>query len=190
MNEPILMKSLRSFRLTSTSGHAVQVTGNEPFPCPAALVQDAMAAGCVPVDPGDQPFIDDAGRAKVEFTGDIRKGIILLAIRAIVEENNTANFDGSGTPKLDVISNRLGYTVSAAEVRDLFQQYMELRNDGKDLPTDATTQNIMRVLEASTKAELVELGEEMGLKKESLKAQTVKDLRRTVLVHLSGVAAG
>lgn len=47
----------------------------------------------------------------------------------------------------------------------------------------------MRVIEAETKVELVELAEEFGVDKTKAKGLTVRDLRKLLLVKLSGASA-
>src|SRR5690606_11532238 len=124
--------SLRTFRLESTTGHVVLFEANKPRFIPDALVSEAMAKGCVPVDAADVPFYEDQSRAKVEFTGDIRKSMIYLAVKHLAEQNNVKDFDGGGTPKTASVSGLIGYEVSRQEVVDLFQQYLQLKSEGQE----------------------------------------------------------
>src|SRR5690606_22283912 len=123
------MKSLRTFRLASTTGHVVQFIANEARDVHPDLVQEAMAHGCVLVDPADQPFYDDLARAKVDFTGDIRKSMLYLAVKSLAEENDTRKFDAGGSPKAAVVGDMLGLTIGKREVNDMFQQYLTIRQD-------------------------------------------------------------
>lgn len=184
------MLSLRTFRLSSTTGHVVMFQAGTPIDVPDCLVSEAMAAGCVPTDQTTIPFYENLSRATVEFQGDARKSTIFLAIKSICEENDNKNFDAGGTPKSDVIGDRLGYTVARDEVRDIFQQYMTTKQDGAEFALHPQAQNIMRVIEATTKGELLELSKEFAIPEEKSKGLSVRDLRRLLLVTFNGTPAG
>lgn len=181
--------SLRSFRLESVTGHTAVFEANVPRNIPQALIPAAMAAGCVPADAADTPFHDDTSRAKVEFNGDIRASMVYLAIKALVEKNNSKDFDGGGTPKTAAVNALIGYEVRRQEVVDLFQQHMELRSEGREYALHPQAHNIMKVIEAGDKAELLELADEFGMDAAKAKGLQVRDLRKSLLVKLSGVAA-
>ena len=183
------MKSLRNFRLATTTGFVCLVESNTPFFCPDNAVEDAMKAGCVPVNEEDIPFYEDQARARVDFTGTLRQSIIYLAISTIVKENSTKNFDAGGMPKLEVVADRLGMTVGAAELRDLFQQFLSNKADGKEYEIHPQAARVVDVLEASTKAELREMCEEFGIDAEAhkLSGMNMKELRKILLVKLSGI---
>lgn len=184
------MISLRNFRLESTKGHVLLFVANEPKDVPTALVSEAMAAGCGMADPADAPFYDDLTRARVEFTGDVRKSMIYLAIQAIAEKNDVKkDFDGSGTPKHEAVSDMLGFDVVQSEVTDVFQQYMQVLAGDIEYPLHPAAANIQRVLEAGSKNELVALATEFAVDKEKTKGLTVRDLRKLLLVKFSGLAA-
>lgn len=183
------MKSLRKFTLFTTKGHCIAFEPNEPKFVPDDVITEAMAAGCAPVDAADVPFIEDQARAKIEFQGDIRKSMIYMAVKTIVERNDPKDFDGSGTPKTAVIADRIGYEVGRQELIDIFQQYNTVKSEGGEYALNAQAQNAMRVIEAETKVELVELAEEFGVDKTKAKGLTVRDLRKLLLVKLSGASA-
>lgn len=183
------MISLRSFRLESTKGHVLQFIAKEPKFVPEAVVSEAMAAGCVMEDATDAPFYDDLSRAKVEFVGDVRKSMIFLAVKRLMEENDHKKFDGSGTPKHEAVSEALGFDVVHSEVAELYQQYLQVVAEDLDFALHPSAPNIQRVLEAASKAELVELAVEFGVEDKKAKGLTVRDLRKLLLVKLSGVAA-
>lgn len=181
--------SLRSFRLDSTTGHVAVFEANTPRFIPDALVPAAMAAGCVPVDQKDVPFYEDTSRAKVEFVGDVRKSMVYLAVKHVVAANNPKEFDGGGTPKTAVIAGLLGYEVSRKELVDVFQQYMQLQSEGREYALHPAADNIMRVIQAGDKAELLELADEFGVPVDKAKGLQSRDLRKLLLVKLSGIAA-
>lgn len=185
----IKMKSLRQFRLASTTGHVVLFKANEVVEVPQAIVPEAMAAGCVPAD-GDGVFHEDLDRAKVEFTGDVRRSMLYLAVKRVVEVNKPADFDGSGTPSITAVESRLGFDVTKPEVLAIYREYQTYVSEGRDFPLHPASENILRVIDAGTKAELIDLAEEFGIDGAKAKGLTVKDLRKLLLVKFDGNPAG
>ncbi len=184
------MLSLRNFRLASITGHVALFTANEPMDVPDALVQEAMAAGCVPVNADDIPFYEDVGRAQVEFQGDIRRSTIYLAVQSVMVGNEIKNFDGGGVPKHDLISDRLGFMVSRDEVRAIYQMYTAAKVEGREFGLHPASANILRVVDAESKAELVELASELfGMDPKQSKGLQIKELRKVMLTKLNGVVA-
>lgn len=179
--------SLRNFRLETTHGHTIVFKANTPTFVPDAAVPAAMAAGCVPVDQAGTPFHEDNTKTKVEFAADARESLIYLAVKRVVERNNNKDFDGSGVPKLAAINSMLGFDVIRKEVSDVFRLFMQNRTEGREYALHPNAERIMQVLDADTKAELLELAEAAGV--EDASGMTVRDLRRNTLVKLSGFAA-
>lgn len=183
------MISLRSFRLATTAGHVMLFEANTPRVVPDDVVQAAMTAGCVPTKEGDAPFYEDLSRVKVEFQGDLRRSTIFLGVKAIVEANETKDFDGGGVPKVDAVSARLGYDVNRKEVIDVYQQYLTAKSNDQEFALHPQAQNILRVIEADDKAELIALAVEFGVEEKKAKGLVVRDLRKLLLTKFSGVAA-
>lgn len=180
--------SLRSFRLESTSGHVIQFEAKVPKYVPDAAVSEAMAAGCVPTSAAEVPFHEDLQRAKVEFTGDVRKSMIFLAVKAIAEKNDAKQFDGGGTPRTAVVSDALGFEIARKDVVDVYQQYLTVTAEDVPFALHPSAPNILRVIEAESKGELIDLADEFGVDGAKAKGLTVKDLRKLLLVKFSGVA--
>lgn len=183
------MISLRNFRLATISGHVIEFEAKVPTYVPDVAVSDAMAAGCVPEHAEETPFFEVADRAKVEFTGGIRNSMLYMAIKSIAERNDAKEFDGGGNPKESVVSSRLGFDVSKKEVIAMYQQYQQVTAENLDFPVHPAADNIMRVINAETKAELVELALEFGLPEAKAKGLVIRDLRKLLLVKLEGNAA-
>jgi hypothetical protein len=186
----VKMVSLRTFRLASKSGNVIMFEAKEPKDVHPDAVSEAMAAGCVPVDQADANFHEDLSRAKVEFHGDVRRSVILLALQAIVGENNTKHFDGSGIPKASVVSDRVGFDVLPAELRAQFELYMTSRKESTDLALHPEAANILRVVEAASKNELLGLAEEFGTDVEKAKGLSAREIRKVLLAKFAGVALG
>lgn len=185
-----MMKSLRTFRLPTLAGHVLQFKADEPREVPESAVKDAMAAGCAFVDASEMPFYDDLSKTKVDFSGDLRKSALYLVLKSIAEENDTKNFDGGGVPKQSVVSEHLGFDVSKRELQDMYQQYLTIKSDGGEFPLHANAANVLRVVEATTNAELIELGKEFGFEDKNLKGRSSKELRRLLYVKLNGNVVG
>lgn len=181
------MLSLRSFRLATLSGHIVQFEANVEKDIPNAIVSDAMAAGCVPVDRSQVPFFEDLKRSKVEFNGDIRRSMLYMAMMAIADKNDTKDFDGSQVPKQNVVENRVGFTVGRREVVDIYQQYLSDKADGRKFVPDGNAVHAMRVVEAEDIRELRELAAEMGISEAGAKGISSRELRKLMLTKLTGV---
>lgn len=183
-----MMVSLRNVRIESTKGHVVVMEAKVPKFIPDAIVPEAAAKGCAMAEEGDEHFYEDLSNVNVEFQGDVRKSMIYLAVQAIVEKNNTKDFDGSGVPRAEVISKALGFDVVRSEVADVYQLYLQASAGEEDFPLHPAAPNIQRVLDAGSKVELVELADEFGVPKDKATGLTVKDLRKLLLVKFNGTA--
>ncbi len=182
------MISLRDVRVATLSGDVVLFKANVARDVPQSVVADAMQLGCVPTNTADIPFYEDMEKAKVEFQGDARRSTIYLAIKSIIERNNIKEFDAGGIPKVDVVTARLGYTVSRDEVRAIFELYNTAKGEGREYGLHPQAQNIMRVIEADSKVELVELATEFGIEEEKAKSMVGRELRKLLLTKFNGVA--
>lgn len=182
--------SLRSFRLESTKGHIVLFEANVPRFIPDAIVPEAMAAGCAPVDKSDIPFYEDKSRAAVEFQGDMRSSLVFMAAKHVALRNNSKDFTGGGAPKAQVLTEALGFDVNQKEATEQFQRYSASVQDGFDVPLHPQAANVLKVIEAGDRDELLDLGVEFGVEKDKAKGLTLRELRKTLLVKLTGVALG
>ena len=183
------MISLRTFRLSTTAGYIVNVVAREPFDVPQNAMQAAMEAGCVPVDAEDAPVFEDKSRAVVEFQGDTKRSLVWLVIDSLVKSNNVKDFNGAGKPKHEAVADRLGFTVAQDYVEKIHQEYMTEQSEGTIPNLHPEAQNIIAVIDAQNKAELLELADELAPSVET-KGLTVRDLRRALLMKMSGLALG
>lgn len=184
------MISLRTFRLASTSGHVVHFESKVPAYVAPPAVAEAMANGCVMADEADTPFFEDLERAKVEFSGGVRASMVYLAVKDIIDKNKTSEFDSGGVPRVPAVEDRLGFDVTKTEVVEVYKQYQQYASEGREYPLHPSSANILRVIDATTKAELVELADEFGVDEKKARGLTVKDLRKLLLVKFDGNAAG
>ncbi|HRO60510.1 MAG TPA: hypothetical protein PKZ27_02755 [Rhodocyclaceae bacterium] len=184
------MISLRKFRLATTKGHVILFQPKTPTFVPDDAVSEAMQNGCVPADETETPFIEDFTRSKVEFQGDVRKSLIFIAVRQVAERNNHKDFDGAAVPRANVVSELLGFEVFPQEIVDIYRQYLQAKQEGIEYPLHPSAPNVQRVIDANSKAELVELANEFGVDPEKAKGLVARDLRKLLLVKFSGIAAG
>lgn len=183
------MISLRSFRLATTKGYIYQFIANEPLFVHPECVTDAMAQGCVPADAEDAPFIEDMGRATVDFAGDVRQSLIFMAISAIVDANNVAEFTAAGYPKPTAVSDRLGIVTNEAEVSNLYRLYTTAKSEGRELDLHPKAHMALRVIEATNRRDLDMLASELEVTAKQAKGLDGRALRKLLLTKLSGVAA-
>jgi hypothetical protein len=181
------MKSLRSFRLASLTGHIYNVKANEPIMIADSCVSEAMASGMVPVDEADVPFNDDTSTARVEFEGDMRKSLVYMAVEAIVKENDVKEF-AAGVPKAAAVGDRLGITIGDKEVRAMFQLYNTAKSEGRAITLLPQAHMALRVIEATDRNDLIAMGKEMGFEHKEVNSLAVRDLRKLLLTKLNGIA--
>jgi hypothetical protein len=114
------MVHIRSFLLTTLSGHTIQFKGpNEPVMVPPDAVKEAMAAGAAPI--GDV-LPDNSGvtesrieKAATEPVGEEREEMIKHAMRELLAANKPEAFDANGMPKLRAINAHLDFKVTGDE---------------------------------------------------------------------------
>lgn len=186
----IEMISLRNFRLATTRGHVVHFKAKEPKLVPDEIAAEAMAAGCVPTREADAPFIDDLTRAKVEFQGDIRRSVLLLALDTIAKANNAKHFNGAGVPKANILSDRLGFDVTPTEVNAAWQEYNAAKSQGVDLPLHPEAANVVAVLGAEDRETLAALAVQFDVPKDKLEGLSTRDARKLLLTKFHGLSAG
>lgn len=186
----IEMISLRNFRLATTRGHVVHFKAKEPKMVPDEIAGEAMAAGCVPTSEADVPFIDDLTRANVEFQGDIRRSVLILALETVAKTNNSKHFNGAGVPKATVLSDRLGFDVTPTEVTAAWQEYNAAKSQGVDLPMHPEAKNVLAVLGAEDRETLLALATQFNVPKDKLEGLPTRDARKLLLTKFHGLSAG
>lgn len=179
-----LMKSLQNLRLETTEGAVLRFSPDKPTYVPPRAVAAASARGCVMVNEADRTFHEDMTRLNVDFSGEIRQSLMFLALKSLMEKNDHKNFDGAGHPTDKAMSDLVGFPVASSEIPPIFQLWHQVQ-DGGEYQVHPSAEQAQRVLEADSKAELVELGKEMGVDENVLKT-TAKELRKILLVKLSG----
>lgn len=185
----VLMESLRSFTLRTTKGHAIRFEARTPRPVPKAILQEAMAQGCAPVNKEDTPFLDDMGKAKVEFDRNLRRAILFIAIDALCTENDMAKFSGSGCPKEQIIEDMTSIPVQKKELGKLMDEYRNCKSTGSELPSHPAANEVYAIVQAENKDDLLELAKEAGYPADKAAGLVSKDLRKMLIAkHVIGTA--
>lgn len=185
------MVSIRKFNLSTTTGHMIHFEAGVPKFVPDEVVPHAMQAGCVPANAVDQAIFDSVSKAKVQVAGELRQSLLNVAIDEMVRENTPRKFDGSGTPKPEELSKRLGFEVFKEETRVAFQKYMSARKQGEEVLLHKDTERVMRAIDAESHADLSVLAMECGLDPSYAAGLKTKDLRKEILSKfVSGVVGG
>jgi hypothetical protein len=182
------MISLRNFRLETTMGHVIEVIGKEPTYIPPECVDEAAKRGMTYVDNADAAVYDDLSRAKSDVHGELRRSIIYLAIKSIAADNNAKDFTAGGIPKVPAVEQRLGFDVTQAEIRDVYQLYQSAITGNGEFALHPQSQNLLKVIEATTKDELDLLAVEFGIDGDKAEALNSRDLRRLLMTKFSGVS--
>jgi hypothetical protein len=95
-------------------GHAILFKANQPQNVPDILIPKVMSKGGVPVD-GKPVDFGNENSGKPTPVGDARMKLIIEAFEDLVAENNPDNFGGNSRPRVNVLRDRLGFSVDAAE---------------------------------------------------------------------------
>ena len=183
MPSPVEMISLRTFRLSSTSGHVIPFEANKPRMVPAAVVQEAMAAGCAPTSSDGLPVIDDATKVKQGMQGPLRDSLIKLAIKRLIDENNVKSFDSAGMPKVEVLQDILGIDIAAKERTKLYREVVSATAAGEDIVLQAGAEGVLKVMDATSKSDLLALANDIGVPAEDVKGLSSRELRSLLIAR-------
>lgn len=131
------VKSLREVRVASLNGHIANIPARTATEIPAALLEEAMAKGCVVCDKNGHIVADDeaAELAAALASDEIpflppeerddpakRSRVIKLAVTKLYARNDRADFGSNNLPKANVVARMIGFQVSAAEVSEAVER--------------------------------------------------------------------
>lgn len=135
MTTAIPMVHIRTFTLQTLVGHSIAFKGpNEPVMVPPEAIQEAMRAGAAPASEVHLPDNSGVRETKAEIaakapTGDARDELIRQAMREMIGENASDDFDANGAPKLRRLSAKTGFKVEQDERNTLWQEVRIELND-------------------------------------------------------------
>lgn len=182
-----MMHSLRSFRLSTTTGHVIQFVAKQPTYVPSVAVPEALRAGCAPVDGETVDPVDDTTRLRTGFATELRRSVLALLMARLAKENNTKNFDSAGTPKPDVLAKMLHTgSVDAKEVREVWRAMRSAEKTGADMGLHADAQKVLDILDAESRAELLMVAKDHGVAEEEVTGLQARDLRTKLLARFAG----
>jgi hypothetical protein len=179
----IMMESLRSFTLNTTKGHACQFTARVPRLVPKLIAQEAMTAGCAPVNKEDAPFIDDLSKSKAEFDKPLRRAILFIAMDSLTQENDTARFDGGGYPKQEVVEEITGVSTTKKEITGIYNEYRSCKANNRELPSHPEAAKVYEIVQAESKQDLLDLAIKADYPERQVAGMGSRDLRRLLLAR-------
>lgn len=181
------MISLQNLRLDTVEGAVLRFKPNVPTYVPPRAVAAALAKGCAHVDEKDRTFHEDMSRARVDFSGELRQSLLFLAVNSLMEKNNPKDFDGGGVPLAAAVTDLVGFDVAGSEMPPIHQLWHQVQ-DGAEFTLHENANQVQNVMEASSKAELLEIAKGLELEDAEVKSLNVKPLRKLLLTKLSGYA--
>lgn len=144
-DHPVMMVTIRDFRLSSMSGYVVNFKANEPTRVPPMCYAEAVAIGAVeapqdeapaPEVPEPKPLVDPSVAEAARLEEEAKITYVEQAIVKLLEkEDNGPDFKADGYPKhasvMDVLAPQCSKP-TATEVQEIFDlmrddvQYAEL----------------------------------------------------------------
>jgi len=115
--------SLRNMTVATRTGHAIEFKKGEPTFVPPIAWNEVQAAGAVPEEDLPEPV---KGDTEPSDPAD-RAVLIEAAIEELIEKNARGTFGATGAPQVKVLSQKVGWQVSASE-RDVIWQKIMMRN--------------------------------------------------------------
>lgn len=107
--------------LVTTSGYSVKFTKGEPREVPDGAVDEASKLGARLIE-GTLEVPPVKAANTVPSSGFGRDTAIKQALEVIKEKNNSADFAGTGRPRMPVVKRMVGFAVDATEVDALWDE--------------------------------------------------------------------
>lgn len=179
----IQVVSPRTFVLRTKAGVACPFTAGEVRSIPRFALAEALTQGVRPVDESEIPDEHQDNRPLVvDFQSDLRRSIIYTAVSLIAENNNAADFDASNTPKVGLVAERVGFSVSPKELLDVYDRYKESKSNGNAFEVHPNAKLALTVIQATSLQELLLAAEELGENpKELKKIGSARDIRAKLM---------
>lgn len=155
---PIEMIAPRNYTLRTKLGHTIRFEAGKGKLVPDAAVSEALAVNILPVENSDLNTADMSGVGvqQVVIGGPLREALLITTIADLVKENNGENFDGGGRPKVAVLNQRTGLSLSAKERADGWDKFRELTNAGEDMPTHKAMETVLALQTISSPSDFKE----------------------------------
>jgi len=118
MNPP---SGLNNFSLVNLSSHSLCIHRTNPLdglagtPVPVKFRKDAFSAGCTVVGVETEEEEEDTSNAKSK--------LILKALEAVIDRNDSDEVDANGRPKLAAVKKEAGFGVTKTELDAAFDTF-------------------------------------------------------------------
>jgi|ADGO01.1.fsa_nt_gi hypothetical protein len=181
---PVMMVSPRDYTLRTTSGHVIAFKANVPQLVPDVVVSDAMAVNILPCEgkavDNDRPA--DGVVKMPALPSTLRDALVLTVIDQLVRENDTANFNAGGQPKLAVVNELTGVRLSSGELSKYWDRYREIKYNNESLPTHKHLSLVMELQSLTTRKQLIEFARDIRFPTREVERQpSVKDAKALLL---------
>jgi len=180
---PTMMIAPRNYTLRTKTGHVIRFEGGKPKLVPDNLVSAALAVNILPVANADVPDGDTSagGVQRVQISGILRDAILMRTIHDLVRENDTENFDGGGRPKVNIINDRCGLSISAKERSEAWDKYRELTMNGEDLPTHKAMDTVLTVQALTLPHDIKEYATLLEVPEKALMGLSLREQKQVLL---------
>ncbi len=113
--------SNRDYRLSTSFGVAILFKKDKPVYVPPTARKAAIEVGILPVNKNAIPFEEEAKKDEApDPQGTDRDQLVEEALREIKDRNDVDEFNAHGVPKVQVVTDIIGFNVSAGEIRTLW----------------------------------------------------------------------
>lgn len=179
----LTMVAPRNYTLRTTSGHTIKFRADVPQEVPDNIINEALAVNILPVDNNALKVRDATanGVQKVSIGGALRSALVLRALADIARENDSANFDGGGRPKTNVVNDRCGLGITAKERSDFWDQYRQITANGEDLPTHKNLDNVLAIQSLNTPSDFREYATLLEVPVEQLNGLSLREQKQLLL---------
>lgn len=175
--------SPRTFVLRTKTGVTCPFTANVARSIPRFALAEALSQGVRPTDESEVPDEHQDNRPLViDFQADLRRSIVYTAVSLIAEKNNPVDFDASNTPKVGLVAERVGFSVSPKELLDVYDRFKEAKANNAVFEVHPSAKLALTVIQATSLAELLLAAEELGENpKELKKIGSARDIRAKLM---------
>lgn len=180
---PIEMIAPRNYTLRTKLGHTIRFLAGEGKLVPDAAVSEALAVNILPVENSDLNVDDLSGMGvqQVIIGGLLREALLVTTISDIVKENNVENFDGGGRPKVAVLNQRTGLSLSAKERQEGWDKFRELTNNGEDMPSHKALDTVLALQSLNTPSDFREYATLLDVPESRLVGLTAREQKQLLL---------
>jgi hypothetical protein len=109
MPEAITVKATRDDTITTLVGVIMPVTKGKTYKIRPDILNEAIIAGCLPLDKAEKTEDDTIVDGEVEGAGQTKEEQIIEAMQTVLLANKPEDFTTKGVPSNDAIKEILGF---------------------------------------------------------------------------------